>query len=928
MVNVLKPDKKTTIITLLKNGISQREIGRKTNIDRKTIRKYAEENNLLTAHGALDSKSPTEGEVATGSDYRISQNPPPRPPDKSQSKQEKQEIPSHARSACAPHRQWIEEQVRLGRNAVAIYQDLVERFAFSHRYNSVKRFVRGLRIRDPEQFDRLEFPPGEEAQVDYGKGAKSLYSTGKYRKPRLFVMTLKYSGRAFRKVVWKSSKEIWAKLHEEAFRYFGGCPQYVVLDNLKEGVIKPDIYEPDLNPVYAAMLDHYGVVADPARVGDSNRKGTVENAIQHTQDTALKGRIFESIEAQNEWLMHWEERWAAQRIHGRKKRQVEEMFQEERAYLKELPLTSFRYFSQESRTVWDDGTINVGNSYYSALPARLYSQVIVRIYESDIEIIDPQKMEIIRRYSKSSQPGSVDMEEKDRIFNPSRQTRYLFAKAEGIGPETKKLCELLFQQEGRCGQRRMYGIVNLARHYEASHIEEAAIKAIKVDLRSYKSIRRLVEGIAERDNKEKEVDLSPLTQDHKLIRSPEDYSMFWKQHAAQREICAEQPKGRFVMPREKLPEIWQNADWQRVIEVFGLEVDTKRRSRPDEIWIKSPFTGERNASLHFNLRENTFKDFSSGMGANMGIVNFCQELLRQQGHEMNCYEVAGWMMENGISAVGGLNTMSQQVERNICCKKRDEKEKGQGPRGLSKEPQENRPIKVDLRRWLQPGHPEVKRRTVSEATCQYLGCGFLPERPDETRSPLNRRLVFQVRGVRGNGPGLRPVILTHVGRSLTAEQERTDGKYWSFPFFKGLEIYNQDKLLLDPIARCQVEQFGLVLVEGFFDVAALVESGLLNVGALMGSQITDEQVDRVKFISSLVAIAKITIFLDRDEAGIAGSEKALSLLRRNGFSVNLFDWEEAFDRPGARLLRIPVGIKDPGDMSPKQLKWLRRQGKI
>jgi DNA invertase Pin-like site-specific DNA recombinase len=59
MVNVLKPDKKTTIITLLKNGISQREIGRKTNIDRKTIRKYAEENNLLTAHGALDSKSPT-----------------------------------------------------------------------------------------------------------------------------------------------------------------------------------------------------------------------------------------------------------------------------------------------------------------------------------------------------------------------------------------------------------------------------------------------------------------------------------------------------------------------------------------------------------------------------------------------------------------------------------------------------------------------------------------------------------------------------------------------------------------------------------------------------------------------------------------------------------------------------------------------------
>jgi transposase len=65
---------------------------------------------------------------------------------------------------------------------------------------------------------------------------------------------------------------VWARLHEEAFRYFGGCPQYVVLDNLKEGVIKPDIYEPELNRVYAAMLEHYDVVADPARVRDPNRK--------------------------------------------------------------------------------------------------------------------------------------------------------------------------------------------------------------------------------------------------------------------------------------------------------------------------------------------------------------------------------------------------------------------------------------------------------------------------------------------------------------------------------------------------------------------------------------------------------------------------------------------------------------------------------
>ena len=110
----------------------------------------------------------------------------------------------------------------LGRNAQSIYQDLVEVFGFTHRYNSVKRFVRTLKAREPERFDVLESLPGEEAQVDFGLGALTRRANGKYRRPYLFVMTLKYSGKSFRKVVWKADQESWARLHEEAFRTFGG----------------------------------------------------------------------------------------------------------------------------------------------------------------------------------------------------------------------------------------------------------------------------------------------------------------------------------------------------------------------------------------------------------------------------------------------------------------------------------------------------------------------------------------------------------------------------------------------------------------------------------------------------------------------------------------------------------------------------------
>jgi hypothetical protein len=342
-------------------------------------------------------------------------------------------------------------------------------------------------------------------------------------------MTLRYSRKAFRKVVWNSSKETWARLHEEAFRVFGGCPQYVVLDNLKEGVLEPDIYEPRLNPVFAAMLAHYGVVADPARPGDPDRKGTVESAIQHTQSTALKGREFSSLEEQNEFLAHWEERWASPRIHGRAKRQVTQMFEEERPYLRPLPLTHFRYFRQESRTVQDDGMIEVDRAYYFASPSLIGARVPVRIFDMEIEILRPSDLSLLRRHPRRSRPGSYSIEESERIYNPSRQTERLLKQARAIGPSTHALCELLFREEGRPGQRRIQGLVALSRRFAAARIEAACAHALQCGVRRYKTIRRLLENEAECERGDETP--PPLQQDHALIRKASDYQDFWEQHS-------------------------------------------------------------------------------------------------------------------------------------------------------------------------------------------------------------------------------------------------------------------------------------------------------------------------------------------------------------------------------------------------------------
>jgi len=396
-------------------------------------------------------------------------------------------------SACEPYREVIERALELRRDAAAIYRDLVDQFGFQAKYASVRRFIAKLRASlGPEARAVIVTAPGEEAQVDYGTGPMVRDpKTGKYRRTRLFVFTLGHSRKSVRLLVFSSSSETWAKLHEEAFRRLGGAPRSVVLDNLKEGVIHPDIYDPELNPLYRDVLRHYDVVALPCRVRDPDRKGKVESGVGHGK-RALKGLRFDAIEEAQHYLDHWESHWADTRIHGTTKRQVAAMFEEERAHLLPLPLEPFRYYRFGTRTVHLDGHIEVECAYYSVPPGYIGTDLVAQWDDLYVRILDPKTGSLLREHLRQRR-GWHRTKPEDRPKHRPPTTDHLLLRSHRAGEAIGKLCDQIYRREGETGIRRIQGVLGLARSHGPALTEDAARAALEIGVPTYQFLRRYLE---------------------------------------------------------------------------------------------------------------------------------------------------------------------------------------------------------------------------------------------------------------------------------------------------------------------------------------------------------------------------------------------------------------------------------------------------
>jgi hypothetical protein len=329
-------------------------------------------------------------------------------------------------------------------------------------------------------------------------------------------MMLGYSRKAVRLLVFRSSSRTWAELHETAFRRLGGSCRVLVLDNLREGVIQPDIYDPTLNPLFKDALAHYGVTAMPCRIQDPDRKGKVESGVGHAQKTPLKGQRFESLEEAQTYLDQWELRWADTRIHGTTKRQVAAMFAEEKPFLLPLPLEPFRYYQYGARTVHLDGCVEVEAAYYSVPPGWIGKLVNVQWDSLHVRILDPQTHHLLREHVRQER-GRHRIRPEDNPKKIPLTTSQLLARAARAGSQIGAFCTALHQHKGESGIRGILGVLALARKCGVSSVEDACGAALELRIYEYRFIRRFLERRPQLSLRQVDPLIRELTQYRDLI---------------------------------------------------------------------------------------------------------------------------------------------------------------------------------------------------------------------------------------------------------------------------------------------------------------------------------------------------------------------------------------------------------------------------
>ncbi len=381
---------------------------------------------------------------------------------------------------------------------------LLERHGLRGRvsYSSFKRFALAHQITPGGRTTtcRIEVEPGTEIQIDYCRIGLWYDRLREHRRVLYaFIGTLSHSRHKYIELVFTQDQKSFASSHARMFEYFGGVPKRIVLDNLKAGVIKPDLYDPRLNRSYQELAEHYDIFVDPARIKAPKDKGKVERDVRTVRQAVRKIMVLNptaSLGELNGLASHWCRDEYGQRKHGTTREQPFVVFcEKERPALKALPQQAFEPVEWKIATVHADHYIQYNGKAYSVPHPYVGRKVWVRASEHLLKVFYNEELvaqHVIDRHYRHT--DYTHFPENVRAALDSGLQKGLLERAQRISPHFHRIIRDLLEVHAFINLRRALGLVAIAEKEDASLVDRAAAFALEHHLNLHPRLFRELLG--------------------------------------------------------------------------------------------------------------------------------------------------------------------------------------------------------------------------------------------------------------------------------------------------------------------------------------------------------------------------------------------------------------------------------------------------
>ena len=382
---------------------------------------------------------------------------------------------------------------------------------------------------------RQEHRAGEKLFVDYAGMPVEIIDarTGEVRKHPVFVAALGASSLTYAEASEGQDERSWIEAHVHTYDYIGGVAAITVPDNLKAGVTTPDLYEPELNPAYREMAEHYGTTIIPARIRRPKDKAKVENAVQQVERwvlAPLRDQKFFSLAEANRAI--WERlEWLNDRPFSKLEGSRRSLWLEiDRPALQPLPTRRFEIAEWKiSVGVNIDYHVDFERHYYS-VPYQLVGKrvdirataAMVEAFHNGHRVASHLRSRIRGRFT-TDRAHMPDSHRRYAQWSPSRLVRW----AEKIGPHTAAVVQEVLRRKPHPEQgfRSCLGIIRLANRYTAERLELACRRAQIISSPSYRSVESILKNGLESQSLPHRPEQSPAPPpEHENIRGASYYT--------------------------------------------------------------------------------------------------------------------------------------------------------------------------------------------------------------------------------------------------------------------------------------------------------------------------------------------------------------------------------------------------------------------